>query len=184
MKFILPISDRTTKTAIAAACGLLICGSAYAVTSNVFQYSAPKNGFLAISNMAFAPADSTETADYGNSSNSGLMTFGPRCFTTGLNFPNGATVVKATVWYRSGSTGNVRFLVYRNRFTDGDTDGVINDTTITDHSGAYKSRTVAADPAAALVENNKYAIGMMVCMDDGDVFHHARIHYTYTNAGD
>jgi hypothetical protein len=168
----------------AAACALLIGGSAYAVTGPVFQYSAPRNGFLAISNMALAPADSTETADYSNSANNGLAATGPRCFTTGLNFPNGATVVKATVWYRSGSTGNVNFLIYRNRFSDADTDSVVNDTTINDNSGAYKSRTVAADPAAALVENSKYAIGFRLCMGDGDVFHHARVHYTYTNAGD
>jgi hypothetical protein len=167
----------------AAACALLIGGSAYAVTGPVFQYSAPRNGFLAISNMALAPSNYS-TADYANSPNNGLATTGPRCFTTGLNFPNGATVVKATVWYRSGSTGNVQFLVYRNRFSDGDTDAVVNDTTINDNSGTYKSRTVAADPNAALVENTKYAIGFQVCLDADDVFHHARVHYTYTNAGD
>jgi hypothetical protein len=184
MTFSLFAHKRATRIAAMAAGSLLIGGSAYAITSTTFTYPKTKNGYLAISHMAMVPAENSDTVDYGISPNNGLAATGPLCFTTGLNFPNGAKLVKASVWYSSAGTSDIKFLIYRKRFSDGDTDSVVDETTINDNTSTYKGKTALVDPFADIVENNKYAIGFNICVDDGDVFYGGRVHYTYTTAGD
>ena len=172
----------------AAASGLavlLLTGAAQAVTDTVFKYSTPKNGNFTIDRMAMTPAD-TDAADnftIETGTGQGLRANGPQCFNAAVNLPQGATIVRMTVWYSSVAEGDPNFFVLRQRLTDGQTDTVIASTGA-DDSGLRKTLNADADPNYTAVDNVRYSYGFGACLAQLDKFYAARILYTYINAGD
>jgi hypothetical protein len=171
--------------AVSGVAALLLSGAAQAITDTVFKYSTPKNGNFTIDRMAMTPADENAAANFSieTGNGQGLRATGPQCFNAAVNLPQGATIVRMTVWYSSVAEGDPDFFVLRQRLTDGQTDTVITSTGA-DDSGQRKTLNADANATFATVDNVRYSYGFGACLAQLDKFYAARILYTYTNAGD
>ena len=182
----MPTHVTSRRVALAAAGGLFaalsLSGAAQAITDNVFRYTNPKTGHLAIHVMALTP-------DRPSSANSYFLgfagaLFGDGCYSAGINLPHGATMTRLSVWYTSNADSDPNVQIRRHPLLDGGTNNIVSQI-IPDDSGTRKQRNFAiADGPLAKVNNARNAYGFAVCLDSGTTFHGARITYTYNQAGD
>jgi hypothetical protein len=182
MKSILRTFALATFSGVVTA--LTASGAALAITENAYNYATPKIGHYAISHLAMVP--NSEGGDYLNSaSGNGLSTVaGARCFTAGVNLPNGATIKNLIVFHAADAAGRVEFTLLRQRISDGGND-TIGTRTSTSTTGQRVTKAVPIDASLAVVTNSQYLYGVNLCINNvGGVFYGARIGYTYTSAGD
>lgn len=180
------LRSRTIFTVVAGGLtAMLLTAAAYAVTSDVFQYSTPQTGYFSIDRMAMTPTDDPAAADFtiDITSGEGLSTGVTHCFNSGVNLPEGATIVRMTVWYSSVAESNPAFSILRQKLVDGQTD-VVAFKNGNDDSGLRKTLTANANVSFAAVDNTRFSYGFRACIGQLDAFYAARIQYTYTNAGD
>jgi hypothetical protein len=168
--------------ALAAAFDL--SGVAHAITETNFRYSTPHTGYITIDPGAVSPGAST-ISNYTFSNLGGLhyAGAGTACFTTGVNFPDHATLNAMTAWYASAANGNPDFSVTRRTLSNNNTIAVATGVGF-DDSGSQKVITTGAASAVAIVNNRAYSYVLIACLTNGDSFFGARIKYTYTTAGD
>jgi hypothetical protein len=155
---------------------------ARAITDTIFHYSSPKTGFYSIHQLAMSPDNTESTTGYSNVGDDRLTVNVASCFNTGINFPQGATVTAAAIWYSnsSSSVDDVQALLWRKTLSDGSWD-LIASKTFTDHLG-YKSGALPLSAALTHVDTQHHMYGLVICLGKNDGFWGARI--TYTNAGD
>jgi hypothetical protein len=174
--------NSATEISAAAAAVLLIGGSAYAVTSNVFKYSASKIGYFGIDPMALAPDGADSAKVYSIEFTGALSATGGSCFATGVHLPNRARMTALQVWYSSGASHNPLVHLRRHGF-DRSGDAIFQ-RTIVDNTSVRKSVNIRiTDAALATIDNAHYTYGFGICLDNGDNFFSARIAYTYEDAG-
>lgn len=166
--------------------GLLLIGSAVAVTSSSFKYSQTQTGYLRLSPMDFAP-DSLlgATSDYFNSWSGGRLSNDDtsRCFNTGVNLPQGAKLKKVTYYYQSDATSDFFGEVVRSDPV-ADTTQVFAVVSPIDDTDVAASVTANVPTNRKTVNNQRYAYAVGVCPNLGTDFRGVRIQYTYTTAGD
>ena len=171
-----------------AAVASVIGGTAAAITSTTFTYATVKNGYYTIPPAALVPTNNfvadgyhiyfhTDATHISASTTSGLY-----CFATGVNLPQGATIVSVTTWYTSGSR-NVFTRFLRNSLSSGAGIFLINDQ-IEDDSNTRKSITNVIPAALRTVNNAAYAYTNASCIGNLSAFHGARINYQFKTAGD
>jgi hypothetical protein len=163
----------------------LIGGTAQAITDTIFKYSAPKTGYFTIDSMAMGPDGDVAANDFNISWGVGLTTSSNSCFNTGVNLPTGATITAFVVFYKSAAASDLDVSVFRKKLSDG-TLNTIAGQAIADDSDTRVSASVllSSTPVNLVIDNVHYSYGFGVCLGAGDVFHAARVRYTYTNAGD
>ncbi len=183
-----------TATGSGVVIALSVTGIAWAITSNVFQYSTEKTGYYALSPMAFAPNEPASATSYliawpGNPSwpGGGLGSGSGACFNTGVNLPHGAKMTALTMWYSADSNNGVSLFLYRSRPSNGASD-TIGQLAATDTSSTRKVTSVALpDTAVSTVNNAQFAYSVGVCTSSqgwANRYWGGRIAYTYMNAGD
>jgi hypothetical protein len=163
--------------------GLFASGVAYAVTSNVFRYSATQTGAVSINYSALIPDHGSNT--YSTAFETGfLVAQSTDCFRTGASFPDGAKLTKLTVWYTSTAPASVGIFLFRNRHTGAATEFFPTGSS-TDTSGTLVEQTFTLSGASATINNNVFSYGFAVCFENTtSKFRSARLTYTYRDAGD
>jgi hypothetical protein len=157
-------------------------GSAGAVTDIIFKYKTPKTGYFTVGPMSLIPDSAGATGDYVSNYAAGTFT-GQGCFNTGVNLPNGATITKIAVSYKSGVAHDIDVLMSRFPVAGGVPQAVAQQT-IVDNKDLRKMVALTPVAANAVVNNLSFAYGIAFCLGTGDTFYAARILYTYDNAGD
>ena len=165
------------------AIGMLIVGTAAAVTSRSFTYSKPKIGYLSLSTLDFSSDRIGNTsADYRIDMEFLTNTDVNRYFVAGVHLPNGAKILSATFWYSStvgaGFIGNLG----RSALAVQSSDDLVR-VQPTDSSGNRLGATDTVDPSMQTVNNGVYAYNVYAGLKDGQTFYGARIKYSYTSAG-
>jgi hypothetical protein len=164
-------------------------GAAIAITSTAFTYSSTKTGYLALSTMAFAPnrVGSTGAGDFTNDwtgSAQGISSpDGSRCFSTGVNLPNGSRIRSVRYSFTSGPGANLRIELVRVNPATGASTFLAQAEPLND-AGARRSFSTDVPSTKQLVDNQTFVYGFGVCAQDDTTVHGARITYTYRNAGD
>ena len=170
--------------------GVSLVGSAYAITSDSFTYQTRRSGYYSISPAAFSP----DSNNIKYTKLSGLNTYlqnltdtppeNNSCFNTGLNLPQGATITYAVYWYNNyplQQSAQPAFGLFRHGLHDGSNMFLAAIGSNTGFTGrTYK---LAATPVS-VVNNAAYTYTAKICLGYLDMFHGARIDYTYTSAGD
>jgi hypothetical protein len=170
-----------TGLAAGATGALLLSGVAYAITSNSFDYSVPKTGWLSVNAAAMVPEH--EGLSYTNRVlSSSLEASGPGCFQGAVNFPDRAKINGFLVWSAETSPGQMVFYLFRNRLSNG-TENSIVAADSTDTSGR---RVLGRYPirGSAVIANDTFSYGLAVCFNGPATFYGARVTYTYETAGD
>lgn len=163
---------------------LFLAGVAHAFTDTIFKYSTPKTGYFTLHPMDFSPTDQSAAAssDYDIHWNGGSITAATGvCFNAGLHLPHGAKIIAIAGWFTS-SSGGAEIFVGRNNVSTGLGDTLALEVD-PDTSGTRKPVNVVPS-AFQVVDNQHYMYGLGICMGSTDMFHGARITYTYTTAGD
>jgi hypothetical protein len=161
-----------------------INGPAHAITDAIFKYSTVKTGHLALHPMEFVPTSQADAASSGYDIHweSGAITATSSvCVNAGLHLPQGATITAVAGWF-TASSGGAEIFVGRNNVSTGASDTLVLKVD-SDTSGSRK-QVNAAPTAFQVVDNAHFMYGIGICMGSTDIFHGARITYTYTNAGD
>lgn len=160
---------------------LALSGTAKAITDTIYKYSTPKTGFYTIHPAAFTPDQSTRSFDMGwglgvSSSD------GNTCFNASINLPSGVTVTELDSWFKSTS-GAEAFWMARVPVGSTSFDYLANKTD-TDTSATMKPVLVPVSQNN-VIDNHHYLYIVGFCVANAaDIFHGARITYTYANAGD
>jgi hypothetical protein len=166
------------------AIGVLVFGTAEAVTSTSFTYSKAKIGYYSMSATDFAP-DRLDgaTLDYRNDAASYLTNDdNNRFFFTGVYLPNGAKILSVTFWYASNASGDFRGELDRIRQSDGGYQQMAV-ALPADDSSVRKAVTLSILPTMQTVSNGTYSYSAYVGVPQGTPFYGARIKYSYTSAG-
>lgn len=180
MKIALTYPRISAGLAAGAIVGLFLSGVAYAVTSANFTYSAPQQGWITIHPMALAADADVRTYLIGYEP--GTLN-GSGCFQTGLNPPQGAKITSVDVWYSSQSEGDLQFRIYRHNLNTG-AGGLVLVKNSTDTTGGRVQESYPFSAAVGTVREI-FMYGFAVCAGTNvPAFYGARIHYTYTSAGD
>ena len=162
------------------AAAVLIAGVAHAITDTVFQYSTPKTGYLSLAPFAFGTASNNVSYDitpnYMSSSEVGDV-----CMLAGVNLPHRATISQVTAWFAS-SSGHAKVTLWRSPVDTFDEEVIAQQDDV-DTSGMLKPISVKVRHLET-VDNAHYLYELMGCFRSPDLFHGARITYTYTDAGD
>ena len=110
---------------------------------------------------------------------------GNGCFNTGVNLPQGATITALTAFWTSGiGAGHPAFQLFRHS-PGGGPAMLVAGLTVIDDTAVQKPFKATMNAAAAVVNNNQHVYGLQICLPGtNDLFHGARIAYTYTHAGD
>lgn len=164
-----------------AALASLIGGTAVAITSPDFTYSAAKQGYFTIDPMAMSPANAASVEGFSIFSANRLA--GSGCYVTGINLPQGAIVASVTTWYSSNVSSNPSIAVYRHNLPTGAATPLVADT-IADNSNTRKPITHTVPVSLRTVENLYFAYGYSICLGENTFFYGARINYLYNSAGD
>jgi hypothetical protein len=161
--------------------GAWLVGTAAAITSEDFMYSAAKTGVLSISPMELSPDDADFAGDYLRSPEALI---GSGCFSTGLHLPQRAELSTLTVYYfRSIAIPVVR--MHRKRLAVADPAEAFVDRGLTGPNNVRNQEVIALPPALRVVRNQVFAYSLTFCLADGtDSFLGAQIEYTFTSAGD
>jgi len=184
-----PISRRAVLVAIGGLLTVLsLSGVALAITDNVFSYSTPKTGHLALTPAAFTPADLSK-----NYANNGAairpLAAGQYCWSAPVNLPQSAEMSVLAVAYHleNGDTAFVQF--YRQRFSDGVAPLIVSET-LPLTGGSYEVASFPITNASTrTVDNRRYGYHVYVCMTENgagvnSLFRGVRVTYTYATAGD
>ena len=175
--------SRGILAAVAIVGGFSLSSTAQAITSNTFTYSALKAGYYSIDPMALAPRTDQSANAYTITLAPVSLTSSGGCFNTGVNLPQGAKVTSVAVWYSSGAASDVDIRLFRNKLADGSS-ALLVDRLILDNANTRKVVVTAVNPSLAIIGNNAFSYGFIVCLSGGDAFYAARINYTFQNAGD
>jgi hypothetical protein len=167
-----------------AAVASVIGGTAVAVTSANFTYSQSQRGYYTIHAMAMAPSDNFGADDYSISYVPPFVSSGGgACLQTGVNFPQGATVLSVTTWYQSNASSNLGVRLYRQNLPSNGFNTLVS-TVVTDDTNTRKAVTHTVAANLRTVNNLYFSYGYGVCIADGTTFSGARISYLYKTAGD
>lgn len=186
-------SPFTSKNAAFFAAGgfvaaLFLAGAAHAITDTVFKYTTPKTGYYTLDPIAFAPSQPTDTYVIGDVPDAVYDTSGlSKCFGTGVNLPQGATMTAFAAWYSSDVNGNINVWLGRNKLADGTFDYIEKMASTNTTKTRRPMNTTIADSSLATVDNTRYSYHVGVCFATSGAnsrFYGGRIAYTYTNAGD
>lgn len=171
-----------TTLAAGAVAGVLMSGTAHAVTDTVFRYATPKTGALTLLAAAFTPAQHTSTWSNVGWSLSGAG--GSTCFYAAVNLPQGAKITNLAVWYaKNDSSGSYLFLT-REQLSTGNT-ALVGSVLATDSGNVRGGKQAAITNAAVNTVNNlAYGYYLEKCVSSTEVFYGSRITYTYQTAGD
>lgn len=163
-----------------AAVASVIGGTAVAITSPNFTYSAVQQGHYTIGPSALTPRG-TDAADDYFINVSDLSGVG--CYQTGVNLPQGASVNSVTTWYKSNVASNPGVFLYRHNVPN---DGInlLVSASIDDDSNTRKPITHTVPANLRIVNNLYFEYSYYICLDDGTLFYGARINYTFKTAGD
>ena len=184
---------RTLKRIPAVRIGAVLMGActvsalafepASAISANDYLYSPAKTGYLTISPMAMAPQrdDALFHPEYAITYPGTLQGFG--CFQTGVNLPQGASIISVSTVYASGNQSDITIKLLRSALSNGAAANLIS-TTVLDNTMTRKVVTFAIPFALRTVNNPAYSYGYAVCLGLNTGFAGARIVYTYKNAGD
>ena len=185
MAILTPTSRRIGLAVLATA---LAIGTARAVTDSAFLYSHPKNGYLMVDTFDMRPANSSTNFVSGFTTEG--FAIGPgdsttACFQAGLHFPDGATLSRVVVHFKSGASANGQPSVILWRKTPTGDALQAGNQTFADDTASPRSGNVPVTAALAVVDNARYSYGLEMCLHStADRFYGARIAYTYKNAGD
>ena len=160
----------------AAAVLVLTATEAGAVTSKSFKYPSPKTGYLQIPAVAMTFDGDNATPTFEVSWPNGSLS-GNSCFNAPVDLPQGSTIVALTYIH----TGPVGFQMFRTDMATGASNYLANFVATAAMTRTVESLTL---PTPVKVNNATTFYGLGVCLDIGEIFHGARIKYTYTNAGD
>jgi hypothetical protein len=167
---------------------LFLAGAAHAITDTIFKYSAPKTGHYALDPIAFAPNQSSDTYVIGDVPDAVYDTSGlGKCFGTGVNLPQGATMTAFAAWYSSDVNGNINVWLGRNKLSDGTFDYIAQLASTNTTKTRRPMNTTIPGSLVASVDNALYSYHVGVCFGTSGAnsrFYGGRIAYTYTNAGD
>jgi hypothetical protein len=160
---------------------LALTGTVAAVTSGDFTYSSTTTGQFSIHPMAMAP--DSYIAKYSDEyADAKLSNIGDNCYSTGVNLPQGAKIIRLTVWYQSPATPNSNPHLYLRRvnLADGSSTALVSELFIVDDTDTRKSATLSIVGGSSVVNNTNFAYGFGICPGEGSGFFGARIAYTYT----
>lgn len=162
-----------------------ILGVAQAATENIYRYSSPRTGYVAIDNTDLSP-DGTNSLEYFNEWDVALRPDPNRqgCFNSGVHLPHGAVITQVRVFYSATAETEASFVtIQRKPFANGINEEVAG-ADLPD--SADRTRVdVALVASRTTVNNGQFSYGFGVCLrNDTDSFYAARIRYTYENAGD
>ena len=166
------------------AIGMVVVGTAAAVTSSSFTYSKPKIGYLSLSTLDFSSDRVGDTLNDYRNDMAFLTDDSPdRYFVAGVHLPNGARILSATFWYSSSTlvTNFIGNLGRANLATPDSTD--LARVQPTDNSGNRTGVTQAVPAGMQTVNNRVYSYSVYVGIIPGQTFYGARIKYSYTSAG-
>ncbi len=169
-----------------AAVSSMLIGTAFAITANTFSYSRIKTGYYSIHPGALAPIDTLAASNYNVNFVNPSMDTGSGssvCFSTGINLPNGASIVSLTIFYQSNASSNISALMTRLALSTGIPDNFLFQI-ISDDSDVRRRSVFPVPAASQFVDNSAYAYALAVCIAAGTTFNGARIRYTYKTAGD
>ena len=164
-----------------AAVASVIGGTAVALTSTDFTYSARQDGYFAISPMAMSPGNSSQSAPYDTNWIPPVLG-GVGCYQASVNLPQGAKLARVNTYYRSNESSDLTIYFVRGDPTSNVTASIT--ATIPDDSNSRKVATQTVTGGLATIDNAKFNYGYGVCLDDGTLFYGARLVYSYKSAGD
>jgi hypothetical protein len=173
--------------AAGAIVGLFMSGAAQAITENIFRYSRPQTGSYSIHPASLSPQHLDQPLNFFIGDE--LVTNNIRCFQTGVNLPDGATLTNLQVWYKASTTtqfGPMDFRLFRTALGSG-AGRLIGFKKAVIISGDRATESIALSGADAIVHNRQFMYGFSVCMyvvNPDAAFGGARLTYTYTTAGD
>ena len=168
--------QRVLPIAAGVLAGVLLLGSAQAVTSGTFTYSNKRVGYLAVSPADLEVGSSALTFSVSEASMSGAG-----CHFGGLHLPQGAQLVSVKFFETEGISAPLQLDVYRvNLATGTEQFKVLTPTT----DGTRQTFTITVPGSWGSVDNGKYTYTLGVCHDPSGEFHGAQVRYTYTSAGD
>jgi hypothetical protein len=134
--------------------------------------------FLSINPLSLTPMFAS-SADHSrvdarsfNADNSGATV----CRSTGLSFPQGATLKRLFVYVSSDAAGDVTVVVTRTDLTIGQEFAVVSQQVRTD-TGNYTYASYATDARYSRVNNGRYSFGLFACLKTGSEFYGAIIEY-------
>jgi hypothetical protein len=165
--------------------GTLSLGTASALTSSSFTYSAVRTGYYSVNPMDVAPDSLGNTAnDYFSNWPTFLANNDPgRCFDTGVHLPQGARIVQITFWYKSDNTSQFYGELDRLNVLTGGHSTLTSTTPMNDaNTRTYTTKRISR--SVNIVDNKTFSYAIGVCPRPGSPFMGARIKYTYTSAGD
>jgi hypothetical protein len=168
-----------------AAVAAVLGGTAVAVTSPTFTYSAVQKGYYTINAMAMAPNSDESAEDYLISYPTAALTSfaGNACYQTGINLPQGATVVSVTTWYQSDVTSDALVSLYRQNLLH-NTKRTLISADIIDDNDTREFITHTVPTNLRTVDNLYFSYGYAFCLGNGTHFSGARINYLFKTAGD
>jgi hypothetical protein len=170
-------------TAAAVATILGIGAAAHAATDTIFRYSTPRTGFYSVSAVGMTPE--VPGIDYVSDHVSGslyVLSDGG-CFTAAINLPHGVKITDVHGVWTSGGTEDSVFRLYQYALREHEPmlmrQGLVAGT------GARRGIRSVPTSTSQIVNNNLYTYGFFVCtVEPADIFHGAKITYTYMHAGD
>jgi hypothetical protein len=180
------------RIALVAVGGLLAVlsfgGVAQAATENAFRYSSPKSSSLMLSAADFVPSSTFSSENY-RFEETGIKTtsISQRCFVAPVHLPQGATIKQLKAFYRRPNAADVVFVHLRRVNTTGPAvsgDPVANEVPTVAPVTPGGSFTYAANASRNIVNNVQFAYRVELCIANTGSLIHARVDYTFTNAGD
>jgi len=167
--------------------GSLLVGTAVAtssiLTASAFRYSKPRTGHVSVGPGAFGPSSFTNTNTNYSLGPSYLTSDVNRCFNTGLQFPNRATLTTASFVYASGSGSEFSAYVFRNTVGQRQFETLASVAPM-DDSSSNQTVTVSIPQEVQRVSTARYAYWILVCVGPTTFLDNATVTYTYLNAGD
>jgi hypothetical protein len=110
-----------------------------------------------------------------------------RCFVAPVHLPQGATIKQLRAFYRRPNAADVVFVYLQRTNTTGaatSTDPVANEAQTQVPVTPGGSITYAANASRNIVNNVQFSYQVYLCIANTGSLIHARIDYTFTNAGD
>ena len=166
-----------------AAAASVIGGSALAITSTTFTYSASQRGYYTINPMAMAPRGNAAADNY-------LIVYptelsGQGCYQTGVNLPQGATIERVVTWYRRGVYSSPAIYFYRQNLSTNASNVLVFGPSNNSTTTARQLTSDSVPAALRMVDNLTFSYAYAFCANSsGDRFSGARINYIYNSAGD
>jgi hypothetical protein len=169
---------KSTLSALVSLASLAVMAAlpASAVTAKSFKYPSPKTGYLQLPATSMVPDGNASANNYSVAWPMNLLE-GVGCFNSTVHLPDRSNIVDLTIIH----TGALAISLFETSMLDGlGTELVFTSTSAV---GARVATTFPlATPRKINNETTMYSLG--ICLDVDELFHGARIKYTYTTAGD